>query len=253
MKLIIPNNIFTTLFLLSLDKESRPDVEVKEASLISAELNENPDYVGIIPSFDLITNQDFYVSSKFGIGFESALSNSYLYYSPENTNVDKILLRGDITTNEVILSKLIFQERYNLQPEISIDMNEGFERNNNYLVVGSDNWLDDQFLSGTSFCEQASELIESPYLNFVFASKSENAIKEFNAKYNNMTNEIVSGLSDNLDEIGLSTELNDFIKKEIESVYFDLTQEEIEGLKEILQLAYFHQIFDDLFEIKFVE
>lgn len=253
MKLIIPNNIFTTIFILSMDDKLRPEIEVKEASLVSAELNENEDYVGIIPSFDLITNQNFYVSSKFGIGFESALSNSYVYYSTENTNIDKLLLRGDITTNEVILSKFVFKERYNLSPEISIDMNEGFEANNNYLVVGNDNWSEEQYLSGSSFCEQVSDLVELPYLNFVIASKSEKAIKEFNAKFENMNKAILAGLSKNLMKIGLGEDLNGFITSELESVYFDLTAREIEGLKEIFQLAYFHQIFDDLFDIKFVE
>lgn len=253
MKLIIPNNIFTTLFILSLDEKTRPEIEVKEASLITAELNEHEDYVGIIPSFDLITNQHLFVSSKFGIGFESALSNSYVYYSPENDNIDQLLLRGDISTNEVILSKLVFKERYNLSPEISIDMNEGFERNNNYLVIGNDNWTEEQYLSGSSFCEQVSDLIELPYLNFVIASRSEKAIKNFNAKYNNLNKEIISKLSENLTKIGLSDELNGFITDELESIHFDLTVKETEGLKEILQLAYFHQIFDDIFDIKFIE
>lgn len=253
MKLIIPNNIFTTLFILSLDAKTRPEIEVKEASLISAELNEHEDYIGIIPSFDLITNKDLFVSSKFGIAFESALSNSYVYYSPENDNVDRLLLRGDITTNEVILSKLVFKERYNLSPEISIDMNEGFEKDNNYLVVGNDNWSEEQYLSGSSFNEQVSDLVELPYLNFVIASQSEEAIKKFNAKYNYLDKAILTGLSENLAKIGLSEELNGFITNELESIHFDLTIKETEGLKEILQLAYFYQIFDDIFDIKFIE
>ncbi len=181
------------------------------------------------------------------------MSNSYVYYSPENDNIDQLLLRGDISTNEVILSKLVFKERYNLSPEISIDMNEGFERNNNYLVIGNDNWTEEQYLSGSSFCEQVSDLIELPYLNFVIASRSEKAIKNFNAKYNNLNKEIISKLSENLTKIGLSDELNGFITDELESIHFDLTVKETEGLKEILQLAYFHQIFDDIFDIKFIE
>jgi hypothetical protein len=253
MKLIIPNNIFATLFILAMDEAERPGIEVKEASLISSELNNNENCIGIIPSFDLITNQDFFVSRKFGIGFESTLSNSYLYFSGENDEISKILLKGDITTNEVILSKIVFKERYNLSPEISIDMNEGFEENNTYLIVGSDNWLDEQCMKGTSFCEQASELIELPYLNFVFASKNEQALKEFNSRFSNMGTKIVSGLSIHLDKIGMSTDINEFIKREIESVYFDLTVREEEGLRELLQIAYFHQIFDNIFDIKFVE
>jgi len=252
MKLIIPNNIFSTLFILAMDEKLRPELEVKEASLISSELDNSETSVGLIPSFDLINNREFFISSKFGIGFESSLSNSYLYFAQGDNDISKILLRGDITTNEVILSKLVFQEQYNLFPEISIDMKEGFEQNSNYLIVGSDNWLNDQYLHGTSFCEQASELIEFPYLNFVFASKSEKAIKEFNAKHNDMKNNILSGLTDNLAKIGLSSEANNFIKSEIDSVYFDLTINELNGLKDLLQLAYFHQIFDDLFEIKVI-
>ena len=54
-------------------------------------------------------------------------------------------------------------------------------------------------------------------------------------------------------KIGFGESLNSFITTELESVYFDLTAREIEGLKEIFQLAYYHQIFDDLFDIKFVE
>ena len=110
MKLIIPNNIFATLFILAMDEKSRPEVSVKEASLISTELNDNEASVGLVPSFDLINHREFYVSSKFGIGFEKAFSNSYIYYSKENEEINKVLLRGDITANEVILSKMVFQE-----------------------------------------------------------------------------------------------------------------------------------------------
>ncbi len=79
------------------------------------------------------------------------------------------------------------------------------------------------------------------------------AIKEFNSKFDNMNKAILLKLSSTLDKIGLSTELNNFITSEIESVFFDLSIKEIDGLKEILQLAYFHQIFDDIIDIKFVE
>jgi hypothetical protein len=59
-------------------------------------------------------------------------------------------------------------------------------------------------------------------------------------------------LEPNLQKIDLSDEVNNFILKEIPSVYFDFTEAETEGLKELLQLAYYHQIFDDIFNIKFV-
>jgi len=252
MKLIVPNNIFTTLFLMSINKVDRKDIEIKEASLISSEVSKNESVIGLIPSFDLINNRDLYVSSKLGFGFESFLSNSYIYYSNQSEEISNILLRGDITTNEVILSKIVFQERYNLSVDVALDSEEKMNEMNNYLVVGNENWQNNYYLKGTSFCEHVSEIIDFPYMNFVFVSKNKDLMEEFNSKFSNVNKLVLSGLKNNLDQIGFDSELNDFIKCEIDSIYFDLTQNELDGLKELLQLAYYHKIIDDMFDVKFV-
>lgn len=122
MKLHIPNNIFATLFVLSIKEKNRPEIRVNPSSLIVSELLSNETAVGLIPSLDIIDNRELIISAKFGLAFEGLLSNSYLYYFNKNTEVKKILLRGDISKNEVILSKIFFKERYDLQPEILLDV-----------------------------------------------------------------------------------------------------------------------------------
>jgi len=253
MKLIIPNNIFATLFLLSIYEKKRPEVTVKESSLIVSELDSNDNSIGLIPSFDLIDNRELYVSSKLGLAFEGLLSNTYTYYLDSSSEIDKVLLRGDMSKNEVILSKIIFKERYNIAPEFSLDTNQKINEQNNYLISGSENWNSNLYKKGISFSEQTSDILNLPYVNFLFASNNENLLKDFNKQFENITQSIITSLEANLKKIGLSTEVNNFISKEIPSVYFDFTEIELEGLKELLQLAYYHQIFDDIFDINLVQ
>ena len=252
MKLIIPNNIFATLFFLSIDEKDRPDVIVKESPLIASELENNESSVELIPSLDLIDNRELYVSSKLGLAFEGLLSNSYLYYFDENSEVNNVGLRGDISKNEVILSKILFRERYNLTPEFSLDTNKDLNENNDYLITGSENWNNNLYKKGISFSEQTSDILDFPYMNYLFVAKDEDSIKFFNNQFKNISKSIITKLEINLSKIGLAVEVNDFIKKEIPSVYYELTDAELEGLKELLQLVYYHQIYEDIFDVKLV-
>jgi len=114
MNIIIPQNIFSTLFALTLPDNQKEKIIIKESSLIVKELEKNKDSVGIIPSFDLLRNPELFVSKKFAISFDGFLSNSYLYFKPEQTTLDKILLHGDISSNDLVLSKFFFQNNTEL-------------------------------------------------------------------------------------------------------------------------------------------
>lgn len=253
MNLIIPNNIFATLFVLSISEEQRPTVTVKESSLISNELELDKETVALLPSLDLLKRNDLYVSSKLGIGFEEVLSNSYLYFSDKDPNMQKVLLKGDVSSNEVILIKIILKERYNVEPEILLDSKEKTSEDSNYLISGNLNWQDNRFENGVSFDEQVSDFINYPYLNYVFVSTNEEILKQFNKNFKNVTKSIISNLDEILNKINLDTGLSNFVKSEINSVYFDLTENELEGLEELYKLVYYHQVTDDIFDIKFVE
>ena len=80
MKLIFPNNIFSTFFILSMEDKFKKNIIVKDSSLLTQELNFDEDAVALIPSLDLINQRDLKVSSKLGISFEGLLSNSYVYF-----------------------------------------------------------------------------------------------------------------------------------------------------------------------------
>lgn len=252
MRQIFPNNIFSTLFILSIDEENKKGIEIKDSSLIIEEISADQNAIGLIPSLDLINHRDLFVSKKLGVSLNGLLSNSYVYFNSENAEINKLNLQGDISTNEVILSKIIFQERYNTVPEITLDSNEKLSDAKNYLISGNNNWKDNIFRKGTSFSEQVADMIEFPYVNFIFASQEKSIIEEFNSRFEKVGKKILSNAEENLNKIGLDESVNEFIIKNLDGVKFDFTEYDNTAFSEILKLAYYHQILDDLFDIKFV-
>ena len=80
------------------------------SSMLSKELEKNTDAIALVPVMDLINHKDFFISSKLGISFENLLCNSYLYYNSDEKIFKDLFLFGDISSQEVILSRIIFKE-----------------------------------------------------------------------------------------------------------------------------------------------
>lgn len=251
MKIIIPNNLFATILILSMEENANHEIIVRDSPLIQNELNSDDSSVALMPSMNLIQNRDLYVSSKIGIAFDGPLSNSYMYFA-ENGQLDKFLLKGDTSSNEAILSKIVLQERYDITPEISLDTNDEIKKDMNYIVTGNDNWNNNLHKKGISFSEQVSEIIDAPYQNFIFASTNKSSLEKINELFADCEKIIDSKLIDILDRINFDNELNSKITQELDFVYFHTKAYENSGLSQLIKLAYYHQILDDLFDIKFV-
>jgi len=252
MNIAIPQNIYSALFALVLPDELKSGVSIKESSLITKELKEGKFDVGLIPSCDLLTHKDLFVSQKYAISFDGILSNSYIYFLPEQHNFKKILLRGDISSNDMILSKILFSEQYGIEAEFSIDTGNIDLDNNNYLIAGLENNEFALNKNGISFSDQLAELIDYPYVNYVLAATSKEKIEKFTSNLKNVDEQITSNLEDLTGKLGIDTKLQTLILENNKSVYFDLTENEIEGLNEQLKLIYYQGIIEDIVEVKFV-
>lgn len=253
MKFITPKNIFTSLLLTSLSNEMNLDVQFKEASLISTELESNNDLLGIIPSCDLIKHQDLFVSRKIALSFDGILSNAYFYFTPNQNKFTDLYLSGDVSSNEIILSKILFKERYSSEIQLHLDTEKINRDEKNYLIIGDRNLGNGLYSGGLSYSDELSTMIFLPYVNFVIASKSKELIESFNnAIKNNVDDDVENSLKDYLDKSDLGIEIQNFISENFNSVYYEMTESEKEGLMELLQLPYFHGIYDDLFEVKFI-
>ncbi len=252
MRLIAPNNIFTTLFYLSIPEIKRPELLLKESSLITNELLISNDSLAIIPSLDLINHRDLFVSSKIAFGFDSELSNTFLYFSESDPDFKKLLLKGDISSNEVILSKIFFLESYYIQPQIELDTKENFNNKKNYLLTGNINWNSEKYKSGVSFSEQIAEYLEAYYINFLLVANEEGPLKKFQEENSELPKTIKNNFSSLIKKIDFTDELSEFLITNQNSLEFDFEKMNTESYSELIKILYYHHIIDDMFDVRYV-
>jgi hypothetical protein len=124
-------------------------------------------------------------------------------------------------------------------------------KNENTLIVGDENYEKELFLNGLSFAEEIIELLDAPYVNFALSSSSDILLKDFADKYrDNLLQGHTHDYEKLLDKV-TRTSL-DFISVNIQHIVFDLEDQDLEGIKSLLQLPYYHGIIKDIIDVKFV-
>ncbi len=250
-KILLPENIFTKIFLSELQQIKDYQIEWHPSSLIASKLSKDDDSIGLIPSMDLLAFKDLYVSSKIGISFNALLSNSYIHFKDGQETIEEIFLSGDVSSNEIILSKILFKEFYDIDVETTLIKDVKSHQLDNQLIVGDENYEKELFLNGLSFAEEMIELISAPYVNFVLAGSSDDLLKKF---VDNHLGDFQKGHSEHFNEYFKylpSTSL-DFISVNIQHIVFDFEDQDLEGIKSLLQMPYYHGIVKDIIDIKFV-
>jgi hypothetical protein len=252
MKIISPKNIFATILLESLPKDAGIEIQYVEAALASKKLDEDTTAVALIPTLDLINHKTFFVSSKYGISFDGELSNSFLHFLKEKKSLEKIYLRGDVCLNEIILSKILFSERYSTEIEINLEASSLPTGDKHYIIVGDENLIHWKCEDGISFSDEIADMIDFPYVNFVFASQDKDSIAALNKLFEQAGRNIEEQVGKILLEIKYPKEATAFVKQNLDTVYFDLTENEVNAVNELIKLVYYHGILDDIFDVKFI-
>lgn len=264
MKILSPDNIYVQMLLSAIPKDKGHIIDFMHSSLIAPELYNEAADIAIIPSCDLIKYKDLLVSRDVAIVFDGLLSNSYFYFPEGQNTVKKLNLAGDISLNEIILSKILFRERYSEEVEICLTVSSEDYKDKNFLIAGKDNYLklapkdsagmfDGSLFTGLSFGDEISTMLFMPYVNFVVASKSEEKLKEFSRLTKNADEYVEASLSDPKDDpLYSDSGLTDFINGNYDSLFFRMSNIENDALEELLRLPYYHGISEEPFEIKFV-
>jgi hypothetical protein len=250
-KFFLPKNIFSSILLSEIEEARNLEAENTPSSIIVKRLLEDEKAVGLIPTMDLLANKDLFVSGEIGISFNALLSNSYIHFKEEQETIDEIFLKGDVTSNEVILSKILFKEFYDVDIKPTLLRSEPSDFNKNLLIVGNENFEKELFLNGLSFAEEIIELVNAPYVNFVLASANETLLKDFNKNYKEY---FLNGHKESFDDLlpAFPQTSLDFISVNVQHLVFDLDEQDLEGIKLILQMPYYHGLIKDMIEVKFV-
>jgi len=248
MILALPQNIFSAIFYSKL-----PDADIifRPSSLILKDIINNEVQVGLIPTLDLIGKEDVVISNKIGIAFDANLSNSYFYFKQNERNIDSIYLRGDISKNEIILAKIILREKYNFEPEFILDSTDINFAEKNYLIAGQENYKYLLKQNSISFSDQIAEFIDFPYVNYILASKEKALLQSLENSLELLDEYAEKNLEQIFSKAKMNADLFPFFSENIDSVYFSLTSNEIDGLMELLKLPYYHGIIEDIIEPKF--
>lgn len=250
-KFITPKNIFTKILLSELNLQDNIQTEAIASSLISPKLIKDENSIGLIPTMDLLSFKDLYVSSEIGISFNALLSNSYIHFKDGQETIEEIFLKGDVSSNEIILSKILFKEFYDIDIKPTLIKDASAHKEDNLLIAGDENYEKELFLNGLSFAEEVIELISAPYVNFVLASSSEKLIKDFASSYKK---NLQTGHTEKYEELlkGLASTSLEFISVNIQHIVFDYEEQDLEGIKSLLQMPFYHGMIKDILEVKFV-
>jgi hypothetical protein len=250
-KLILPQNIFSKIFLSEIKSSEQYEVEWLASPLISKKLVEDKNSLGLISSLDLLTSKDLFLSSEIGISFNALLSNSYIHFKDGQETLEELFLKGDVSSNEIILSKILFKEFYDINVKPTLVKNIADHQQDNLLIIGDENYEKELFLKGLSFAEEVIELISAPYVNFVFAGSDEKLIKDFTSEHKK---DFKIGHSEKYEELlkGFPKSSLDFISVNIQHVVFDFEEQDLEGIKSLLMMPYYHGIIKDIIDLKFV-
>ncbi len=250
-KILLPQNIFSHILLSEINLNESFSVEFHPSALIAKKLSEDENSMGLIPTLDLLSFKDFFVSSKIGISFNALLSNSYIHFKEGQETLEQIFLKGDVTTNEIILSKILFKEFYDVSVTPTLVKDESVHIDDNTLIVGDENYVRELFLNGLSFAEEIIELLDAPYVNFILAGTSEKVLKGFQEKYRD---NLMNGHTEDYSTLltGFTQTSLDFISVNIQHIVFDLEDQDLEGIKTLMQIPYYHGIIKDMIDIKFI-
>jgi len=247
----LPQNIFSNIFLSKIEDKSSLHSETVPASLIVKRVLNEKESLGLVPTMDLINNKDLFVSSAIGISFDAMLSNSYVHFKEKQETIEELYLKGDVTANEVILSKILFKEFYEVDIKTTLLSNESVDLKDNILIAGDENYEKGLFVNGLSFSEEIIELINAPYVNFVLAASSDEVLKNFTKKH---LESLKKSHPDNfITSFPTFPQSSlDFLSVNIQHLIFDFDEQDMEGIKQLLQLPYFHGMIKEMIDVKFV-
>jgi hypothetical protein len=214
------------------------------------------DSAALVPLMDLLKNKDLYISGSFGISFEGALNPSYIYFknSPAGSGKNEfkeINVAGDISSTEIILAKILFDELYDSSVSINILKQDDSLSGKDVIVTGDKNFSDELIFSGISFSEEVIDMLSLPYTCFVLASKNETILKNLNDSLSNLSGRIYDEVEKDF-RFDFSPGIKEYIQQNISSLILDLDNNDRDAIDQLLQLPYLHGMIENIIDIKFV-
>lgn len=221
--------------------------------MLSGCIDKDKNYSGFIPVMDLIRHDEFYISSRFGLSFDGQVSNSYIYYKNEGgESIDKIRLFGDISSQEAILTGILFRELYDSDVKLEIAKEFHGLGDENYILAGDINFSHSKLLNGFSFAEEMMEITELPYVNYVLASTEKETLEEIHKNLNGAEEFLLEEIDRYKFIAGWEEGMKEYLRANSSSFVYEFDESDLEGIKSQLRIPFYYGIAEDIVEPKFV-
>lgn len=252
MNIYLPDNIFTRILFTEFIDDDSINFRYFPSALLSKKVTETKNSIGLIPTLDLLNHKDFFISKNFGISFDESIGNSYLYFINQKSKVDEIVLSGDVSSNEGILTKILFRETYGVDVQMSFEKSNGGSANKNLVLIGDRNFIEGNLNSAISYAEEIIELVSAPYVNFILVSDSEELLKEFSLKISEKFSSFNPSESSEISSSLFNSSTKNYFKENLQHIIYKFDEQDIVGIKNLLQLPYYVGLIQDMIDIKFV-
>lgn len=249
-KLGLPQNIFANMLASVLPREFFSYYYLTNSEILKGLVNGEID-LAIVPSLEILNENNLFVSSKIGIAFDGIVSDDYLYY--KQNSLDSLKLVGSISLNEILLSKVLFKENYETDVRQEVLAEYDIENSaENVLVSGDENFRKNIYLHGDSFAEHVSDFLEAPYLKYILVAAHKENIEMAHQHLYAPESEIEIRFPVILKSLGFNDDVIAFVKQNFDGIYFELTEHEIDGYNEMRKLPFYYGFVEEVKEITFV-
>jgi hypothetical protein len=220
------------------------------SKLIDAIKNNQID-IALVPPLDLHNGVNLAVSGIYGIVSDSVFSNSYLYFKPGEKEVTAISMKGDISFHDITLLRIIFKELYGILPEIT-PFDGDVEKVSTLYVAGDENYITLRYENGMNLTEETIECLQYYTPAYILVSNKEEILESVHSKIKQMNDDLYSFGSDFIATSGISIETLEYLSDNLHHVSFELNDDILEGLKNLIALPYYYNLAEDIPEFSLV-
>ncbi len=95
-------------------------------------------------------------------------------------------------------------------------------------------------------------MLSLPFVNFITASNSEGSVKEFEKLVEGISNKIYNSVESGKLPLNLSDDVTNYFQQNVSSIVYDFDPNDVDGIKQLLRLPYYHGLIEHIIEVKFV-
>lgn len=251
MKLYLPDNFIGYILENALPPGLFSGVSYMRSGDLAGHAEANQSDVFLAPSIDLTGKKDLYISGKAAAIIDTEISTGFLYYSGKGDEaLNKIGISGDISKQDIILAKLMFNELYGSDPEIKITGPDLTGDIDALLLMGNGNFGSDKFTGGIGWSDEVIELLDSSFVQYSFASNDIDALKLLNTYADEIDERAVKIKLGFLKERGYGKEAQKFVYDSLNYLNFKMTEDDVESFNNLVRLPYFAGIYKDIPEFR---